>query len=893
MLRIELAGGRPLPNVVRHLIVLAIAVLVVACSGSGCGSGCSSCGTTPIPGGFAKDKTIPNAAAARFTRPGLNFVQENLGAVAQKAIGGNGQGGVVTFDIPKSSQTALGIVNVTICSPANPQPPQCQAEIDLGNAKLRINAIKATANSIKIDGTLPVRIRDLPITLAGIPGYVVAGDKSLAPGQDLCNATRGAANFPYKEFPVNIELPLVKETRVGPREGYTKVDVDNAIIDLNITKSDVKICADCGALGGLCQGVFDFVVSIAFDALVGGIKDQIKGPLADAFCTKPTPDVDPPCPTGSVPNNADPKKATQCNYGGTQTCVPSLLGTDGRMDLSKSLASFSPGTKGGFDFELAAAGDMDPAPGTAGVPTWTPRKPPVPAQDNNDNGLSLSFFGGAEPQPVTDCVPVVKNDPPQDIPFPAELKQDTITPWPANTPGPHIGIAVAGRFLSHFFTSAYNSGLLCLGISTEQVAQLNSGYLSLLAGSMKTLTFEQKPAAAAITTRPGAPPTVKVGNGTDIKTDPLLTIVLPKFSIDFYVFSYDRFVRILTFTADVTVPVNLQTGKDPKTNPDGGLLPVIGDLKLEKPSVTNADLLYEDPGLISGSLAGLMGGLVGQFLGGGLNPINLQSALASVGLGLDIPQGGIRKLTSGQDDFLGIFANLSLASGNALEQSRTSAEIVGKIVHREAMTLATARRDLYPQLEVRVSSSASAPVEYSWWIDNGAHSPWAPGPVLTVDHDMMLLQGRHVLHVTSRLVNQTVTEDVHPVELPFVIDTLAPEVRVDKHGDRTRVRAWDFVSNDDALVARYRLDDGNWSDWSPVTALGEIDTGAAAAIAVEVRDEEGNVARVSQPLIRGKADSTLTAAGGGCNCSTTSEGLPDLTAAAFALVALAFIRRRR
>src|SRR6202022_3077908 len=111
-----------------------------------------------------------------------------------------------------------------------------------------------------------------------------------------------------------------------------------------------------------------------------------------------------------------------------------------------------------------------------------------------------------------------------------------------------LGLAVAGRYLGDAAGSAYNSGALCLGISTEQVDQLSTGYLSILTPSIKLLTFEEGPGAAAITTRPGAPPKIKLGNGTDIQRDPLLTITLERFAVDFYVFSLDRFVRFFTYT---------------------------------------------------------------------------------------------------------------------------------------------------------------------------------------------------------------------------------------------------------------------------------------------------------------------------------------------------------
>ena len=91
----------------------------------------------------------------RVTRPGLDFVQENIGLLAEKALGSGATAGVVTFPIPSSGTSPK------ICSVATPTPAQCNAEIGLGQSKLRVNAI--TPNRVKIDGLLPVRIRDLPV----------------------------------------------------------------------------------------------------------------------------------------------------------------------------------------------------------------------------------------------------------------------------------------------------------------------------------------------------------------------------------------------------------------------------------------------------------------------------------------------------------------------------------------------------------------------------------------------------------------------------------------------------------------------------------------------------------------------------------------------------------
>src|SRR6185436_2118872 len=119
--------------------------------------------------------------------------------------------------------------------------------------------------------------------------------------------------------------------------GYTKVDVDHAVIDIGITQNDVEICDD--TCGGGCQFLTDAIKSFAFTTLINGVTGQVKTALASAFCTAPTPTVTPACPTGSQPDNADLTKATKCVFQGTQECMPALLGLDGHMNLSKALIS--------------------------------------------------------------------------------------------------------------------------------------------------------------------------------------------------------------------------------------------------------------------------------------------------------------------------------------------------------------------------------------------------------------------------------------------------------------------------------------------------------------------------------------------------------------------------
>ncbi len=893
-------GMKPRLRVLRLLFAMLSGVFLAACSGSGCSNGCARSGATPLPNGFKKENTIENAASARITRSGLDFLAQHLPHVASRAI--QAKNGIITFEIPKREQTKTILLfdyQIHIC-PNGPNhgidPPECVVEINFEGMKLQLDAV--TPHAIQISGTIAARLRDLPVSAD------VLGDLDVGLGSGSCG-NNGLPNFDYKDIPIHVALPMIKDT-VAPHEGYTKVDANNAVVEVTLDRNDVALCKDCGIGSGVCTDILAVIGDQAFDSLASGISDTLKSALKTSFCTKPIPNVTPGCPTGSHPDSTH----ELCVYDQDEnTCVPSELGTDGHLDLSSALRNISPGTKGGLDFGVAAGGDMTPAPGSPPDDRSYPGHTP--------NGLTIAFLGGILPAPQSSCIPKFDNTPPIGIPIPDEMFRDQETPWPALDPtGPHFGIALAGRYLNHALGATYHSGLLCLGISTEQVPLLQSGLISALVPSFRKLTFEARGAPVAITTRPQAPPTVKIGGGTDTKRDPHLLVRLPSFNIDFYVWSDDRFVRVFTLTADMTVPVTLQTGKDPKKNPSGGILPVLGDISLENAKVENSELLLtEDKAALTTALQAILQsfvGVAGSGLGGKLKTLDPSSSLESLGLTLTIPEGGIRKLHKGNDDYLSIFADFGTPTTNAIVQTDTRAALVKKTVYAEAMGLMTAREDKMPELEVLLSSSLEnvpGPVEYSYWIDESSHSAWSREDdashqkMLFVRDRYLFLQGKHTLYVSSRVIGQPDTEDSTPAEVPFAIDVLAPSVHLTRDEDEAvHVAAWDIVSGEDSLRGRYRTKGtsgvlSGWTDWKPLAAMAQVHVPDAESIDVEVSDEEGNVASVSQALIRGRGDSTLTAGGSGCGCAMWGVRRSSIceAAASFAVLGALFtmVGRRR
>lgn len=883
----------------RPAYFVLLVIVLASCSGAGGCSGCAGCGITPLPAGFPQASVIDNAASVRVTRPGLDFVAANLGTVASSALGTSG--GVIHFNIPDSTTSfnVIFTINVEICKPPL-NPGQCVADINIGGAKLNVDSIAPADGpngepALQITGTIPVKADDIPVTTS-------VGSMEIGLGQGGCNG--GTPQVTYADVPVTVQLPLVAET-LDPRNGYTKIDTDNAVINANISQNDVQIC------GGILASVVNLFKSFVVGQITGPLQSTLKKQLQSQLCTKPDPMVTPSCPTGSQPSS----DGSTCVFtADTSKCVPTLLGMDGHMDLGTALAKFSPGTSGGIDLVLAGGGAADPSPDChagqmiSGGKCATDPNPPYTG--HTPNGLTLGMLGGVLPNPKTTCVPIADNPLPTGIPIPDELETDSIQPWPMGDPGPDINFALSGPFLNFAATSAYNSGVLCLGVSTDQFQALSTGLVSAVVPSLRDLTFEpgnkSRPEAMAVTTRPQKPPVITIGDGTDVNKDPLLRIKLPDFAIDFYVWSSDRFVRVFTFTADLTIPVDLQTGKDPKTNPNGGILPVLGDLTAANGTVTNSDLVWEQPGQLGSALSSLLGGIVGQFLGKGFSPINLSSALAKYGINIDIPAGGFRKLTKMANgttyDYVGLFADLTTTTGAAMREIDTQARILDQEVHPEAMGLQNADRSRFPKLHVALSSpqdDGTQPVEYSWWIDDQPRAAWTQSRDVTVDPQYLFLQGKHTLYATSRVVGHPESEDSTPAAVPFLIDVIAPYAWLDRNDDGTLTAgAYDFVSDVSALKARFRLTDargvGAWSDWQPFPSLTPFQSGSS--VELQVMDEAGNVVDTNG-LIRGRPDPTLAAAGSACGCSTpgASTGRTGLLASMGILLGLAALglRRRR
>jgi len=860
-----------MPRLMKHMVGILAVILVIGCSGGGCGNGCASCGLTPLAEGFDPASRIENAGSVRLTSSGLEFLQQNLGGLAKALLGSGTSGGFLTFPVPESTGTAV-LVDYTICpggADPNATPPKCTAEVDVANADLTIKTVGP--HNVTVTGTLPVRLQDLPIDIDY--GFVTDSTTGVLDLGGDCGATQSFAQIPL-DVDISVETD---QDATHSRVGYTRLKFNKLDSDQNAIEQSLTFC-NGGVTTWLLNTLKPLLIGMLYDQLIGTLKGQVEGQL----CQKANPMLSPTCPTGTNDVNG------VCRYGtdDASECASSILGIDGHIDLSRLLATLSPGTKGGLDI-LFAAGGQDKRDDGSGF-AWGDLNP-------IGGGATLGMYGGAVPQPLSQCVKTSEMELPTAIPIPDELLANEVPNWPATLPGPHVGLALSERFTNYALNGVYNSGLLCIGISTEAIPLLNSGTLKLLIPSLTTLALQKEPQQLALVVRPATPPKVAFGNGTSLETDPSLRITLPNASFDFYVWSLDRFIRFMTATFDLDVPLNLTVTPD-------GLKPVLKDIGVSNGKITNSALLSESEDDLIKALQGIIEQQVGAQLGNGFPAIDINASLASLGLTLTIPETvegkgspGLVKLTKGTDNYLGIFASLGLADPAPM-MSHTSAQIGGKRVDPNGLRAGAITKDNAPVVTLHMTSTlddGAHAVEYAYRLDEGAWHPFSRERQIDVKDGWLRLQGHHVISVRSRVVGQPMSLDPTPAKVDFVIDAEPPSVAVGEVVDgKASISVRDLVSKPEQASFRFKLDGGRWSDWMP--GLANIDVGDANDITVEAKDEEGNIGTAEQALIRGRPSKDAAAA---CNCSLPGQprgaaGVSWLLAAALAGIFGRLARRR-
>jgi MYXO-CTERM domain-containing protein len=832
----------------KPLLTITLVFLVFACSGGGCSS-CEGCGVRPIPGAFPLDARIPNAAQIRLSESGIGFIEDNIGGIVGTLLEGG-----LEFPVPETGGSIeipiLPDVNYTVC-PEGRTPP-CIVHAEISDLELTPEAPNVLHAVIQLqlwstDGTGEVS-----------PLFV---DTSLGDLNVTLDSRRGDRAF------VAFETDVTFATETAPaRVGYTRIDVGaiSEVAGQGIQDADISISGS--GFGGT---IISFFINLFKSTIVNLLRDQIAGLtdglVGDNLCTTRGAYG---CPSGTFDRGNTAEDAVcylnAASGGADDRCVPLLLGTDGRGDLGEAfLGGISPGAHAPIQFVLAAGGDGEAIA----------------------NGMSLFMVGGFQSwnRDFTTtpghnaCVPLIEAPPLPTVTRAAAFRGNTI---PGTAIETHVGIGISEDYLDYAGYGLFDSGTLCIGTGTPLAQELSTGLVSALINSLSALAFPAENAALAISLRPQQPMEFEIG--TDSGSD-LLTITLPQLQMDFYVWSTERYVRFMTFQTDLAIGINL-------TVEGSQLVPTITGVTPTNSSVTNSELLTEMPTRLAGTLETLIGMFAGMFTSA-ISPFDLPEIM---GFNLVVPDGGIRGVSSDGETFLGIFANLELAGGSPLVAPvETSVTIADLVLDRDSMSLETWNTGdgnsawLYFEAE----GPAGADFEFSYRIDGGNWSPWTTDRRLQITDDALLFQARHNIEARGRVVGEFASVDATPARASLLVDILQPTVVVDTTETGWNITGRDVITTEGDLEIRYRLPEGEWSEWhvGPLTIEQADVEGVAGDFGIEVRDEAGNVASSVQPIIRGIPDPGLEA---GCGCRVEGPPAQPLFTTLLVGVCVAFFARR-
>lgn len=563
----------------------------------------------------------------------------------------------------------------------------------------------------------------------------------------------------YKQGIINLDCNLAYDTTksgapdVGLAaslnstvDGGTKLanmDIDPNSIDLqDIDSGDVEIKGNifCGA-ANLLKGLF-------IGTLKDTLKKQIAKPLEGLLCQKCMSNDD--CSSLANQGCAGDKKV--CTRDGK--CMQSL-GVEGHLDTGGLLG----GEKGASGLDIYAV-----AGGYAAV-------------ENGNGGLSLGMLGGGLARPASSCVPM-RAAPAAAVPPKTAAYSGNATP--SGKPF-HVGAGISLLELDTLGYGFFQSGGLCMSISTAQVALLSSATLGTLIRSIEDLTRGQ-PAAMSIVLRPQQPPTFALGKGT-FKTDgmgkktiddPLLKIGMKDLALDFYLFMDERSVRLMRLTADVALPLSLDV--DDKSQ----LVPILGDLgeALQNVRVTDSALLKESPQALSALFPKLFPILLGQ-VGSALKPIALPAIM-----GIQVKPVEITSTEGapGKLEFLGLFLEAAFSKtmmlrGLFAQEEVEPAETVADLVSLEVQP--AGRFALGPRHDPRHGTKAvlrvdgcyrgGGALEWQFAVDDGLWQPFDDRHEIVVDDASLSLPGTHHIDVRARAVGEPLSLDPTPARVAFLV----------------------------------------------------------------------------------------------------------------------------
>lgn len=780
-------------------------VAFVVTMGSCAGDGCACMGE--IPGGFPADERQVNAVQARVTPSALQFLSDNFDVLEDQLFPDG-----LEFDVPPSCNTdpkvccyvPYGYCGMSLNTTAQPN--------DL--PRLELEASGERTLKLTLRGRLRTNVA-MPVHTQGLFGEIE------------CYVSVNSAWSGTPHIAIRADLHLSDD----PDTGALRIDVGQTSL-YGVSTGDVSI--DGGLLCGFGSE------QEAADNVNSQIHNRIGEAVEGFLCSSCTSDDD--CsPFGTCGS------AGTCEIDGQSTCMQHF-GTSGRLAADAVLGLLPTDDAGEIDLYLAAGGFAQ-----AG-----------------DGGLAVGVRTGvlsSHDVDTHDCVPVLPPPATASIGASPALAGNThpVTGEPFD-----IGLGIHTAFLDQAGWAAHQAGFLCLDVGTEKVPLLTASALSILAPSIIDLIHEDD-APLFLQVRPQTAPTMTLGAGTFVDTpggvevdEPLIDVAMKDLEVDFYLLTDDRYVRILTLLADLTIPLGLDV------DGSGDVIPVLGDIAeaFDNIRVTNSGLLAETPDEIADKFPAILS-IALPGLADGLGSFQVPDV---AGLTLALEPGGFTAVDG--ETLLAILGDLEVADTSAsIRTARTTVEVVA--IDGDAATIDLALG----------ADGVAGPVEWQLRHNGGFWSPFTQSPEVSFHRAGLHVQGRHTIEVRARALGEPATTDPQPAAIDVIVDAIAPRIFATEAADAVLIDATDFISPVDALRVRERIDGGAWTDvGAPPVSLDKPRNGHR--LEVEVSDEAGNAAAWSTTVgFHGSAE------GEGCGDCRTGGGSGSTGALALLLVVLAGLSR--
>jgi hypothetical protein len=746
-------------------------VLAIACSGSpqgctGCGPAATAYPDPPPPGG----EVLPGGARARLTTGALDFLEHHLGALLAAFLVVEGDRGVYPLDEAAvgGSTAPLIIRDGCIGEPDLPCAPRDgDPAAELGPTYRSTVAFDLAALS---DG---LSLAWLPPDGSGRPGlHLAVSELDLfvdlafvtnitALGAAACHAqdTPGYAALRLKELSFDLRLGV---DTVGPSPRLTS-STENVLVDLGQATDDsalhltVTACdgvADPGCDDPRCHGAYgDFPATDCqevcglFDlfAQLGGFLTAVLDPVLDTL----------------APSLA---AAVSDALVGGLGAVP--LGVETEVDLAALTGGLIPAAE-----PLRLKATLDPVVGVRGE---------LPGR-----GLETAFnVGFTTPTPAVCAANAIAPDfmaatgaPPDYTGFVEIFDAMSGT---SRFEAYHAAISIAEATLSQALFAAFQGGLLCFNLTSQQVAALAGGAFELNAGLL--MNFDARLAGIA---EPSAPlmlglwasraPTIRLGAGGDIGgvADPLVEIAVTELGVDIFVELDHELVRLAGIVADVVVRLGVDRAP-------GGIL----ELVVKDVTLVDSRQIYNElaPDADLSSLLKLIVDLaLGQLLAGSQRfPIDVTNSLGSaLGVPLYVRLNALRRdLGPSGAAFLSAYATLcdEAEIGDPRNLTCYLPKLGLGVIPRLGASVVTSPATTRGRATLALSVEAAVPLPWVFQtrVDKGpwSHAALAVGGRLEISSPRLLVAGAHVVEIRARLPeNDTLASE--PVALEIDVPPIA------------------------------------------------------------------------------------------------------------------------